>query len=423
MKIVSLEAENIKRLKAVSITPDGSMVQLTGKNAQGKTSVLDSIYMALKVTGLGQEKPVRAGEEKGMIRLDLGEILVVRKFKFDKDTGETTTSITVTAADGAKYPGPQGMLDSLLSSLTFDPLAFSRMDPAGQVNAVRSLLPGIDFDGVAASNKADYDTRTELNRKIRDLDGEIKAMPPKAAIAPKTVDKSELLKKLTQASDHNALIETKKANRASANQKIEENKERVKEIAEEIAVLQKESETLLAWNKEKAAAIVAAGELPEQIDTAAVAADIEKADEANKAYEKEQLRASKQAELKAVQVKSDALTKAIDDRKASLAAQIAKAELPVDGLSFSDDGILLNGIPFNQASDAEQLRTSCAIVMRQNPKLRVIRVRDGSLLDEDGMALLQKMAEENDFQVWIERVDNSGNVGFVIEDGMVKEAK
>lgn len=55
--------------------------------------------------------------------------------------------------------------------------------------------------------------------------------------------------------------------------------------------------------------------------------------------------------------------------------------------------------------------------------LRLERVRDGSLLDDEAMKLLAEYAEENDLQVWIERVDSSGAVGFVIENGMLKGAE
>jgi len=44
MKIISLVAENVKKLVAVEIKPDGNLVEITGKNGQGKTSVLDSIW-------------------------------------------------------------------------------------------------------------------------------------------------------------------------------------------------------------------------------------------------------------------------------------------------------------------------------------------------------------------------------------------
>ncbi len=107
-------------------------------------------------------------------------------------------------------------------------------------------------------------------------------------------------------------------------------------------------------------------------------------------------------------------------RDAEKLAAIEKAKLPVESLTFGDGIVLLNGVPFDQGSDAEQLRASCALAMAGNPTLRVLRVRDGSLLDEDALALLAKMAEERDYQVWIERV-GSGNIGFVLEDGQLKE--
>jgi hypothetical protein len=57
--------------------------------------------------------------------------------------------------------------------------------------------------------------------------------------------------------------------------------------------------------------------------------------------------------------------------------------------------------------------------MSSNPELRVIRIKDGSLLDPDGMAMLKTMAQENDFQIWIERVTDMDPIAIVIEDGSV----
>jgi hypothetical protein len=107
-------------------------------------------------------------------------------------------------------------------------------------------------------------------------------------------------------------------------------------------------------------------------------------------------------------------------RKEAKDQAIASAKMPVDGLSFGEDGVLLNGVPFEQASDAEQLRASVAIAAAMNPKLRVIRIRDGSLLDDDAMQALAAMAAERDLQIWIERVGEHVNTfGVVIRDGAV----
>ena len=59
------------------------------------------------------------------------------------------------------------------------------------------------------------------------------------------------------------------------------------------------------------------------------------------------------------------------------------------------------------------------MAMALNPEIRVIRITDGSLLDSGNLALIAEMADEHDFQVWIEKVDESGTIGVYIEDGAV----
>jgi hypothetical protein len=83
--------------------------------------------------------------------------------------------------------------------------------------------------------------------------------------------------------------------------------------------------------------------------------------------------------------------------------------------------VLLNGIPFKQASGAEQLRASLAMAIALNPALRVIRIADGSLLDSEGLQLVAEMATKHDCQVWIEVVSDGDGFGFMIEDGEVAD--
>jgi hypothetical protein len=60
--------------------------------------------------------------------------------------------------------------------------------------------------------------------------------------------------------------------------------------------------------------------------------------------------------------------------------------------------------------------------MSSNPELRVIRIKGGSLLYPDGMAILKGMAKESDFQIWIERVGDNDPIAVVIEDGSIANA-
>ena len=113
------------------------------------------------------------------------------------------------------------------------------------------------------------------------------------------------------------------------------------------------------------------------------------------------------------------LTTRIETRNAQKQKAIAEAEMPVEGMSLGGGQVLLKGLPFDQASGAQRLRTSVAVAMAGNPKLRVIRIKDGSLLDNASLQLISDMAADRDYQVWIERVDDSGKIGIVMEDGEV----
>ena len=102
--------------------------------------------------------------------------------------------------------------------------------------------------------------------------------------------------------------------------------------------------------------------------------------------------------------------------------RVARAIFPVPGLAFGHDGLLLEGVPFEQASQAEQIRVSVAMGAALHPQLRVLLVRDGSLLDERSLALLGELAAERDLQVWLERVGEAGGAEstgdtLCIEDG------
>ncbi|NIV98744.1 hypothetical protein GWN26_06185, partial [Candidatus Saccharibacteria bacterium] len=90
---------------------------------------------------------------------------------------------------------------------------------------------------------------------------------------------------------------------------------------------------------------------------------------------------------------------AIDENKRKA---VEEARLPIKGLEFDESGVRFNGLPFSQASDAEQLRVSVALGIAANPKLKVLLVRNGSLLDEDNLKMVAAMAEKHGAQIWME---------------------
>ncbi|MCA9529419.1 MAG: hypothetical protein KC543_04710, partial [Myxococcales bacterium] len=107
----------------------------------------------------------------------------------------------------------------------------------------------------------------------------------------------------------------------------------------------------------------------------------------------------------------------IDEEKR---AAIERAEFPLEGLGFAEEGVTLGGIPFAQASAAERLRASVAIGLALHPDLRVLLVRDGALLDDDSLKLVAEMAAAHEAQVWVERVGDGDPGAIIIEDGAVR---
>lgn len=424
MKIISLTAENIKKLVAVEITPDGNMVQITGKNGQGKTSVLDSIWWALAGADHIQAQPIRKGAKTAKIRLDLGNLKVTRSFT------EKGTYLTVETEDGAKYGSPQQVLDKLIGALTFDPLGFSRMKPKDQFDELRRIAEvDIDFDGHARADKRDFDNRTEINRQAKQKRAAAEAINILEPVEGEPIDTAPILDEIAQVGEFNANIEARKERRADVANMIVGWKNRIDGLNHEISELKALIDAKIEKITEVQVSIDNAQKrldeaepLPEPKDAAEVRARLEKAEATNRILEQQKRRDAILAEAESLEAEADAITKLLDDRKEIRAEAMASAKMPVEGLGFGEGIVTFNGIPLEQASSAEQLRVSMAIAMAANPKLRVIRIQDGSLLDDESMAEIASMADEKDYQVWIERVDASGKVGFVVEDGHVRPA-
>jgi DNA repair exonuclease SbcCD ATPase subunit len=422
VKIVSLQAENIKRLVAVDIRPDGNLVEITGKNGQGKTSILDAIWWALDSNKVVQSSPIREGAEKGFVELDLGDYIVTKTFKRKPD-GDVTIALTVKNKDGFKADSPVKLLETFIGDLTFDPLAFARMKPQDQVVALRALVKDYDFADADTKNKADFEARTEVNRTVRDLKARIEAIIVPEDTPDQRISAESLMGELSSAMDHNSKIDAARTKRVNIDQRIGSIEAVIADRKQQIKTLQAAiiaDELAIEELRDEADGIDTSGE---KLDIESIRQQITKAEETNRYVDRKQQRATLQSELKAAEEKSAAYTKTIDDRKEAASSAVRRAELPVGGLELTDDAILVNGQPFDQASDAEQLRVSVAVAGAMNPKLRVIRVRDGSLLDTDSMKLLSTYAEEHDMQIWLESVQSPRETAIVIEDGRVAGAQ
>lgn len=410
--VVNLVAENYKRIKAVDITPDpnSSTVTIAGRNAQGKSSVIDAIWAALAGTaatkGTATTRPIRDGENTARVTVDLGNIIVTRTWEGDK------TALKVESREGARFGSPQKMLDELIGRLSFDPLAFASLAPKAQQAELLQLVE-LPFDPatLASQRKAAFDDRTDVGRAVKQLQGQLAGFPEISDDVP-----DEPVSVAALAAELDAAREIESAIRAS-NDEIATARNIVAETDAAIAELRdKKSRWLdkLTVAKERLAA------LPDRIDPEPIRTLISGAEAINASVRQKYQRQEVVDLLDAEKSKRDVLTGVIARLDKTKTDGLAAATFPIDGLGFDDEGVTYRGVPFAQSSAAERLRVSVAMAMAMNPKIRVIRITDGSLLDSENLALIEEMAAAEGFQVWIERVDETGKVGVIIEDGEVK---
>lgn len=433
-RIISLTSENIKRLRAIHITPNGQSVEVAGCNGAGKSSVLDSIWYALAGRSVLPDRPIRDGESRAEVTIELDSYTVTRSFTA---AGGGTLKVTPKSApnDGKPIPSPQSFLDGLLSSLTFDPFEFTRLKDAEQGETLRKLL-GLDFSVAEGERTALYNKRTAVNRDIESAAIKLKDwMPNQNLVSDEPISISDVM------AQRDAAVAKNKANRDKLNEltTLESKHQRCKQEVEDSHRVILEMEHQIVEKKKKHAALQqaefataqAAQQFADSVsglkdeDLSVFDKQILAADEHNAKLKQNRERAALLASKKDLDSESAALTgrmAVIDENKSKA---LSSAKFPLPGLSFSSSGgVAFNGVPFSQISTAEQIRVSAAIGLSLNPGLKVIFIRNGSLIDDAGLRMLCELAKSHDAQIWIERVGSlSGELpGVVIADGEVSES-
>lgn len=417
LRIVRLEAESFKRLRVVSITPDGTVVRITGRNGQGKSSVLDAIACAIGGAKLSPERPVRKGAKSAKVELDLGEIVVRRKW-----TDAGGTYLEVVAKDGSKLATPQAVLDKLVGDLAFDPLAFSRLDDKARLAVLRNVTGlGKVFDELNAERDRRSESRRMTNHRIKTIEAKLSGLPsgPGSPAQTEEVSVAELADRHRKAVAIRDENQKKRTWLAQARQSIVGLKDRVREAEDELKAARLSLSNGEALVAKHAAAIDALVDP----DLDSISRAMSEAEDTNRIVRASKERRDLEHELTGLRRESAAETRAIEQVEIRKGEAVAGAKLPIPGLTFGDDGVALGGVPFSQASTAEQLRASVAMGLAQNPRLRVMLVREGSLLDAESMKTLEAIAAEHGAQVWVECVTNGEAVGVVIEDGEVRDTE
>jgi chromosome segregation ATPase len=447
MIVKKLELVNFQVIKEFNADFDGNVYFITGDNELGKSTVLKAIGALL--TG-NRDAVLKNGESKGFAKMivgDDGEEYEV-ELKFTKANPRGTLSIK-SKTTGMKSDNVS-MLQKIFGYTDFDAVEFSRWSETAegrrkQIEVVKSLLPEevrtriSEIDTTVAGLKTE---RTGVNRDLKtyksisDAAGQgLTTQDLKTYAKPKDI--TELMK---EQAENAQLIEKAKTVRSA----LEQRKKQLEEIPERLAAAKATYEKAIEEAKK-------AIERTEKLYKEAIAQiENEKADyEARKAnaekwlanYEEnnpekldtsEQLRKAEEHNKMAAKV-ADYLSKKeqADDKKAEaekmdseiaeLSAEreklISSAKLPIPGLSFSDDGLVLNDVPFvaGKVSDSQIMEVAAKLIIASNPTVKVFRIARGESLGQKRLQAILDLAKKEGFQGFIESVVR-GQQDLIIEE-------
>ena len=455
MIVKKLELVNFQVIKEFNSDFDGNVYFITGDNELGKSTVLKAIGALL--TG-NRDAVLRNGESKGFAKMivgDDGEEYEV-ELKFTKANPRGTLSIK-SKTTGMKSDNVS-MLQKIFGYQDFDAVEFSRWSETAegrrkQIEVVKALLPEkvrtriaeIDAEVTTVKDKRkDANVKTYAEKKditaLMEEQNENARLIEKAktvrqarqqrieqleAIPGRIKEAEETRKSNIKAIDDKLAAEEKEVARiiAEANARLEKAKEDAKANKKAIENDYKETLQVIVNDKSEFVKRKANADKwleeyeannPEQLDTAE---QLKKAEEHNRinALVVDYMEKKKQKEA------AEKTARTFEDKLGALAKEretlIATSKLPIAGLSFTDDGLELNGVPFvaGKVSDSQIMEVAAKLIIASNPTVKVFRIARGESLGEKRLQAIIDIAKQNGFQGFIEEVKR-GQTDLVVEE-------
>lgn len=420
VKITALEAENVKRIKAVALTPSPTGLTLVGgNNNQGKTSVLDALAWALGGDRFRPDAAQRDGAiAPAHLKVTLSNgVVVERKGK--------NASLTVTDPTGRR--SGQQLLNAFVEPLALDLPRF--MDASDKEKAdilLRIIGIGAELHTRDLEIKGLYDKRTftgQLAAQKKHFAEEMISYPE----APdEPVSASELIRQQQDILARNGENQRLRAQYAELEQQVQQCVDELKRTRERIATLQQLADELDAKHtklfNQRETARKTVSQLQDE-STAELEASIRDIEETNRKV-RANLEKSR-AEDEAAQYASeyDRLTESIQQKRADRMALLNGADLPLPGLSVEDGVLTYNGKRWRDMSGSDQLRVATAIVRRLNPDCGFVLLDKLEQMDMTTLTEFGRWLEAEHLQAIATRVSTGSECQIIIEDGMVKDAE
>ncbi len=430
--LVGIEVENYRRLTAaeIKLVPSKGLVRVTGANAEGKTSLLKAIAGALGGQGEVHMDSLHEGAENGRVTLHLSNGYTVERRLSEANPKGT---LVVTGPDEGTHK--QGKLNGWLGDRSFDPLAFLSLEPARQREVLFSIGTDPDLSANLDEARGEYQHTYELRTPVISRRRHLNALEEPEGERPELVDTSEEMRRLGELqAQERTLGDSKRAVR-DVQDRVSRSEEVLLERTTAVEALKEQlraAEELVTKSEEWVQQLRDEGERLDRTDYElpnpaaemdGVKARLEAASEIQTAIEPWTRWDEAQDELKALKEEESKLTDQIGALKRREADLLVKAGIPIEGLSFGEDGEpLLNGRAIALASGRERMDLAVDVAFAADPDLGICLLDEGNELDLESLERLHDRAVAKGFQLWVCRIGLESRGEIVVEDGIAMDA-
>lgn len=411
--ITALEAENVKRIKAVALTPAPTGLTLVGgNNNQGKTSVLDALAWALGGDRFRPDAAVRDGAmAPAHLKVTLSNgVIVERKGK--------NGALTVTDPTGRR--SGQQLLNAFIEPLALDLPRFMEASDREKADILLKIIGiGTELHTRDLEIKSLYDKRTftgQLAQQKKHFAEELIYYPD----APEEpVSASDLIHQQQEILARNGENQRKRNQLTQLTDLLERQKKVVADLEFQLST---EKQRLTTMQADVKIAQTSAADLQDE-STAELEASIRSIEETNQKVRANLEKA--RAEDEAAQYASayDKLTEAITQKRADRMALLNGADLPLPELSVEGGALTYKGKHWRDMSGSDQLRVATAIIRRLNPDCGFVLLDKLEQMDMTTLAEFGRWLESEGLQAIATRVSTGSECQIIIEDGMVKGAE
>ncbi len=420
VKITSFEAENVKRIKAVQFTPsEDGLTIIGGKNANGKTSVLDSIVYALGGEKYRPKNFNRDGSAvPGKIRIELSNGLIVER------SGKNAT-LKVTDPTGRK--AGQKLLNEFIEPLALNlPKFLNASDKEKGETLLQIIGVGEELSELDKQENLIYSERTLVGRDADKKAKLAEALEYYPDAPEELVSASELIKQQQEILAKNGRNEEFRQKASDLEKKEALAWEKVTLAQAELEKAQARLEELKKEFNEvseaKEAAFFDASKLEDE-STAEIEENIANIEEINRRVRANLTKANAVDEAEQLQNEYKKLTGDLEAVREQRKALLDSADLPLEGLSVNEGALIYKGQQWSDMSSAEQLIVATAIVRKLNPECGFVLMDKLEQMDTDTLTEFGSWLEAEGLQVIATRVSTGEECSIIIEDGTVVESQ